>query len=48
LEDGSVEQPETLGTPAPVSYKEAYVNPYLKEDAAERTSRLWGAMGGVY
>jgi len=47
-EGGLVEQPESLATPAPVSYKGAYENPYLKEDAGDRTSKLWGALGGVY
>lgn len=47
-EDGTVEQPDSLDTPAPVSYKGAYENPYLKDDADQRASRLWGALGGVY
>lgn len=47
-EGGAVEQPETLDTPAPVSYKRSYENPYLQEGAGDRTSKLWGAMGGVY
>ena len=46
--EGLVEQPETMTTPAPMSYKGAYENPYLKDDYADRTSRLWGALGGVY
>jgi hypothetical protein len=47
-EDGLVDQPDSLSTPAPASYRGAYQNPYLKEDATDRTSKLWGAMGGFY
>ena len=46
--EGVAEQPESLETPAPMAYKGAYENPYLKEDTIDRTSKLWGALGGVY
>jgi len=49
-EGGVVEQPDTLDIPAPVSYKGSYANPYLYEgkEGVDRTSKLWGALGGVY